>query len=112
MVLRVDVVDAALTAAYSGGKRPRTVALTPAGRQLDDALVAELAAEPALALLCGRYEGVDQRVHDHLADDEISIGRYVLAGGELGGVGVGRAGGRKLARAPGPAPGAARGGLR
>jgi tRNA (guanine37-N1)-methyltransferase len=83
MVLRVDVVDAALAAAYPAGEPRRTVVLTPAGRQLDDALVAELAAEPALALLCGRYEGFDQRVHDHLADDEISIGRYVLAGGEL-----------------------------
>jgi len=50
---------------------------------LDEAMVSELAAEPALALLCGRYEGFDQRVHEHLADDEVSIGRYVLAGGEL-----------------------------
>ena len=83
MVLRVDVVDAALTAAYPEGDRPRVVLLSPAGRLLDDALVRELAAEPALALLCGRYEGFDQRVHDHLADDEVSIGRYVLAGGEL-----------------------------
>src|SRR4029453_15160697 len=83
MVLRVDVVDAALAAAYPAGEPRRTVVLTPAGRQLDDALVAQLAAEPALALLCGRYEGFDQRVHDHLADDEVSIGRYVLAGGEL-----------------------------
>ena len=82
MVLRVDVVDAALAAAYPGGERPRTVVLTPAGRQLDDALVAELAAEPALALLCGRYEGFDQRVHDHVATDELSIGPYVLSGGE------------------------------
>ena len=83
MVLRVDVVDAALQAAYGEGERPRVVLLTPAGRLLDDALVTELAAEPHLALLSGRYEGFDQRVHDHLADDEVSIGRYVLAGGEL-----------------------------
>ncbi len=83
MVLRVDVVDAALEAAYRHGGRPRAIVLGPAGRLLDDALVRELAAEPALALLCGRYEGFDQRVHDHLADDEVSIGRYVLAGGEL-----------------------------
>ena len=82
MVLRVDVVDAALEAAY-GSERPRTVVLAPGGRLLDEPLVAELAAEPALALLCGRYEGFDHRVHEHLADDEISIGRYVLAGGEL-----------------------------
>ena len=83
MVLRVDVVDSALRAAYPEGDRPRIVLLSPAGRLLDDALVGELAAEPGLALLCGRYEGFDQRVHDHLADDEVSIGRYVLAGGEL-----------------------------
>jgi tRNA (guanine37-N1)-methyltransferase len=83
MVLRVDVVDAALTAAYPEGDRPRVVLLTPSGRLLDDSLVRELGEEPALALLCGRYEGFDQRVHDHLADDEVSIGRYVLAGGEL-----------------------------
>lgn len=83
MVIRVDVVDAALARTYGEGPRPRTIVLTPAGRQLDEALVAELAREPELAVLCGRYEGFDQRVHDHLADDEVSIGRYVLAGGEL-----------------------------
>ena len=83
MVLRVDVVDAALRGVYRDGERPRTVVLSPAGRVLDDALVTELAAEPGLAVLCGRYEGFDHRVHEHLADDEISIGRYVLAGGEL-----------------------------
>ncbi len=83
MVLRVDVVDAALEAAYPNGARPRTVVLGPAGRLLDEALVRELAEEPAMALLSGRYEGFDQRVTDHLADDEVSIGRYVLAGGEL-----------------------------
>ncbi|MDQ3588381.1 MAG: tRNA (guanosine(37)-N1)-methyltransferase TrmD, partial [Actinomycetota bacterium] len=53
------------------------------GRRLDDALAAELAAEPELALLCGRYEGLDERVHDHLATDVVSIGPYVLSGGEL-----------------------------
>jgi tRNA (guanine37-N1)-methyltransferase len=83
MVLRVDVVDAALEAGYPNAHRPRVVALSPTGRLLDDAIAAELADEPALALLCGRYEGFDHRVHEHLADDEISIGRYVLAGGEL-----------------------------
>lgn len=83
MVLRVDVVDAALNGVYGENDRPRTAVLTPAGRRLDDGLVSELAAEPALALLSGRYEGFDQRVHEHLADDELSIGEYVLAGGEL-----------------------------
>jgi tRNA (guanine37-N1)-methyltransferase len=83
MVLRVDVVDAALQAAYPAGERPRIVLLSPTGRLLDDQLADELTAEPHLALLCGRYEGFDERVHEHFADDEVSIGRYVLAGGEL-----------------------------
>jgi tRNA (guanine37-N1)-methyltransferase len=83
MVLRVDVVDAALQAAYPSGERPRVVLLSPTGRLLDDELADELTAEPHVALLCGRYEGFDERVHEHFADDEVSIGRYVLAGGEL-----------------------------
>ena len=83
MVLRVDVVDAALEAAYPRGESPRRVLLTPTGRLLDDELADELIAEPHVALLCGRYEGFDERVHEHFADDEVSIGRYVLAGGEL-----------------------------
>jgi tRNA (guanine37-N1)-methyltransferase len=83
MVLRVDVVDAALRAAYPSGDKPRIVLLSPTGRLLDDELADELTAEPHVALLCGRYEGFDERVHEHLADDEVSIGRYVLAGGEL-----------------------------
>jgi tRNA (guanine37-N1)-methyltransferase len=83
MVLRVDVVDAALRAAYTRGENPRKVLLTPTGRLLDDELADELTQEPHLAVLCGRYEGFDERVHEHFADDEVSIGRYVLAGGEL-----------------------------
>ena len=83
MVLRVDVVDAALQAAYGDGPRPRIVLLSPTGPVLSDPIADELVAEPHLALLCGRYEGFDDRVHRHLADDELSIGRYVLAGGEL-----------------------------
>ena len=83
MVLRVDVVDAALQAAYPNGESPRVVLLSPTGRLLDDELADELTREPHVALLCGRYEGFDERVHEHLADDEVSIGRYVLAGGEL-----------------------------
>jgi tRNA (guanine37-N1)-methyltransferase len=84
MVLRVDVVDAALHAAYGEERGDRRiVALNASGRQLDDALATELAREPALTLLCGRYEGFDERIVDHLATDAISIGRYVLSGGEL-----------------------------
>jgi tRNA (guanine37-N1)-methyltransferase len=84
MVLRVDVVDAALRAGYGEERGDRRiVALTASGRELDDALATELAREPALTLLCGRYEGFDERIVDHLATDAISIGRYVLSGGEL-----------------------------
>ncbi|HEV7461255.1 MAG TPA: tRNA (guanosine(37)-N1)-methyltransferase TrmD [Solirubrobacteraceae bacterium] len=88
MVLRVDVVDAALRARYDRdpvelhGQR-RIVALTPGGRLLNDELASELAAERALTLLCGRYEGFDERIVEHLATDAVSIGRYVLSGGEL-----------------------------
>ena len=88
MVLRVDVVDAALRARYDCDPvelrdRRRVIILSPGGRLLDDAVVDELAREPALTLLSGRYEGFDQRIIEHFASDEISIGRYVLAGGEL-----------------------------
>ena len=84
MVLRVDVVDAALRAAYEPtGGVPRVILLAPSGRPLDEALATELAAEPHVALLCGRYEGVDERVREHLVDDTVSIGPYVLSGGEL-----------------------------
>lgn len=65
------------------GARPRTVLFTPRGRPLDQPLVTRLAREPALLLLCGRYEGIDERVHEALATDEVSIGDYVLAGGEV-----------------------------
>jgi tRNA (guanine37-N1)-methyltransferase len=88
MVLRVDVVEAALRARYARdpvqlrGER-RVIVLAPGGTLLDDALVDQLAREDALTLLSGRYEGFDQRIVDHFASDEVSIGRYVLAGGEL-----------------------------
>jgi len=83
MVIRVDVVEAALAARYGDDRPRRVVALGAGGRQLEDAYATELAAEPDLALLCGRYEGFDERVHDHLATEVVSIGPYVLAGGEL-----------------------------
>jgi len=88
MVLRVDVVEASMRARYDADpvelrSRRRVIALTPSGRLLDDALVDELAAEPALTLLCGRYEGFDERIVEHFATESVSIGRYVLAGGEL-----------------------------
>ncbi|MCS7007419.1 MAG: tRNA (guanosine(37)-N1)-methyltransferase TrmD [Thermoleophilia bacterium] len=83
MVLRVDVVAAALDAVYGGTPDHRVIALTPAGRQLDQELVEELAREPGLTLLSARFEGFDQRILDHLATDAISIGPYVLSGGEI-----------------------------
>ena len=79
------------------------ILLSPGGRQFDDALAAELAAEASLALLCGRYEGVDERVRDHLATDAISIGPYVIAGGELAAMVVADAVIRKLPGALGHA---------
>ena len=83
MVLRIDVAAAALDATYGGVPDHRVVALSPAGRQLDQALVEELAAEPALTLLTARFEGFDQRILDHLCTDVVSIGPYVLSGGEI-----------------------------
>ena len=91
MVLRVDVVEAALRGVYGvdpvglgepGGGR-RVIALEAGGRLLDDGLVDELTGAESLTLLCGRYEGFDERIGEHFATDRISIGRYVLAGGEL-----------------------------
>jgi tRNA (guanine37-N1)-methyltransferase len=83
MVLRVDVVTAALEAVYGGLPEHRVVALSPQGRQLDQDLVEELASEPALTLLSARFEGFDQRILDHLCSDVVSIGPYVLSGGEI-----------------------------
>jgi tRNA (guanine37-N1)-methyltransferase len=88
MVIRVDVVEAALHRHWESdpveqrGSR-RVVALAAGGRPFDDDLATELAAEADVTLLCGRYEGFDERVHEHLATDVVSIGPYVLAGGEL-----------------------------
>jgi tRNA (guanine37-N1)-methyltransferase len=96
MVLRVDVVDAALRGAYGDDPPGRVALLTPSGRQFDEALAADLAKEPHLALLCGRYEGVDERVREHLATDAVSVGPYVLSGGELAAMVVADAVIRKL----------------
>jgi tRNA (guanine37-N1)-methyltransferase len=112
MVLRVDVMDQALRGFY--GVDPvelktqrRVIALVPGGRQLDDAYVDELAAEPAVTLLCGRYEGFDERIVQHFCSDTLSIGRYVLAGGELAAMVVADAVLRKLPGSLGHAESAA-----
>lgn len=83
MVLRVDVAAAALDAVYGGVPEHRVAALTPQGRQLTQSLVEELAAEDRLTLLSARFEGFDERILVHLCTDAISIGPYVLSGGEL-----------------------------
>ena len=83
MLLRVDVVAAALDAVYGARPEHRVIALTPQGRQLTQELVEELAQEPALTLLSSRFEGFDERIVEHLATDAVSIGPYVLSGGEL-----------------------------
>jgi tRNA (guanine37-N1)-methyltransferase len=98
MVMRADVLVAAAESIWNdvppgapvqppmhvaGGPRPRTILLTPRGRPLTQVLVRELAAEERLVLLCGRYEGIDERVHELVATDEVSLGDYVLMGGEV-----------------------------
>jgi tRNA (guanine37-N1)-methyltransferase len=83
MVLRVDVVYAALEAVYGDYESRRIVALTPQGRPLDQPRVDELAEEEALTILSARFEGFDERVLEHVATDLVSIGPYVLSGGEL-----------------------------
>jgi tRNA (guanine37-N1)-methyltransferase len=83
MVLRVDVVAAALEAAYGSLPVHRIVALSPQGRQLTQAIVEELAAEQHVTLLSARFEGFDERIVEHLATDSLSIGPYVLSNGDL-----------------------------
>lgn len=101
MVIRVDVVCAALEATYGEDVEAilaarRVAVLTPVGRQLTDAVVTELAGLERLTLLAGRYEGFDQRVHDQLSNDAISVGPYVLSGGEVAAMAVLDAVTRKL----------------
>jgi tRNA (guanine37-N1)-methyltransferase len=83
MVMRPDVVDAALGAAIASNHEARRIYLTPRGRLLDQALVRDLAAGPGVILLCGRYEGVDQRVIEARDLEEVSAGDVVLSGGEV-----------------------------
>lgn len=84
MVMRPDVLDACIEGAEAKfGKAARKIYLSPRGRVMDQALVKELAAEPSLLLVCGRYEGVDQRVIDAQGLEEVSLGDFVLAGGEI-----------------------------
>jgi tRNA (guanine37-N1)-methyltransferase len=84
MVLKPEPIFEAVETVVDGAKQTPIILLTPQGRPLTQQVVQELACEDRLVLLCGRYEGVDERVRQHLVTDEISIGDYVLTGGELG----------------------------
>lgn len=108
MVIRADVMAAALEAVYGEPAaavrdRRRVVVLTPRGRPFTDAVARELAGEPEVVLLCGRYEGFDERVHEVLANDAICLGPFVLAGGEVAAMAVIDAVARKLSGALGNA---------
>lgn len=85
MVMKVEPVWKALEALKQlrPGCTPRVLLMTPQGRRFDQALAEELAVEDWLVVICGRYEGVDERIREHLASDEVSVGDYVLTGGEL-----------------------------
>jgi tRNA (guanine37-N1)-methyltransferase len=84
MVMNAAPVVAAIEAAKKHNPDGRTVLLSPAGRLFDQTVAREWATEQrGLILVCGRYEGIDARVADHFCDDEVSIGDYVLSGGEL-----------------------------
>jgi tRNA (guanine37-N1)-methyltransferase len=84
MVMKPEPIVRAVESLGEGPKR--VVLLSPAGRRFDQALVREMAAEPWLVLICGRYEGVDERVVEALDAEEVSIGDYVLSGGEAAGL--------------------------
>lgn len=87
MVMKAPIMEAALTGARealgAAGAGARVVAMSPQGRRLDDALVRELAQAPALIVVAGRYEGIDERFIEAFVDDEISVGDFVVSGGEL-----------------------------
>jgi tRNA (guanine37-N1)-methyltransferase len=83
MVMKVEPVFAAVESIFGSGTSCPVILLTPQGRVFNQEIAAELVRHPRLALICGRYEGVDERIREHLVTDEISIGDYVLTGGEL-----------------------------
>src|SRR5262245_25268222 len=86
MVMKPEPVFAAIESLGKGERR--MILLSPAGRRLDQNLVRELAAEPWLVLICGRYEGVDERVVEGLPAPEVSMGDYVVSGGEVPALGM------------------------
>lgn len=80
MVMKPDPIFRSIEAVYQGGP---IIYMSPQGRRFNQAIARELAQEPRITLLCGHYEGIDERILEHLVTDEISIGDYVLTGGEL-----------------------------
>ena len=92
MLMLPEPLDLALKAALSGtdsaAGKPRVISLSPSGRLFNQELAKELAAERELVLICGRYEGIDQRIIDRYVDDEISVGDYVLSSGEAAALAV------------------------
>jgi len=83
MVMKVEPVFAAVESVLGPETNIPVILLTPQGRVFNQKIAQELVQQPRLALICGRYEGVDERIRQHLVTDEISIGDYVLTGGEL-----------------------------
>jgi tRNA (guanine37-N1)-methyltransferase len=83
MVMKVEPVERALTAIKNPEKEALVVLMTPQGETLDQEIAKELAEKEQVIIICGRYEGVDERIREHLTDREISIGDYILTGGEL-----------------------------
>jgi tRNA (guanine37-N1)-methyltransferase len=83
MVMKVEPLAACIEAVRTERGNARVILTTPRGKRFDQALAAELAREEALIIICGRYEGVDERVRELFVDDEISLGDFVMTGGEL-----------------------------
>ena len=83
MVMKVEPLAACIEAVRAERRNSRVILTTPRGKRFDQALVSELAKEEALLIICGRYEGVDERVRELFVDDEVSIGDFVMTGGEL-----------------------------
>lgn len=83
MVMRPDVIDSALKAQYGESRPQRLLYLSPRGQRFDQKLAKELAQTDTIGVLCGRFEGVDQRVLDAWSFEEVSLGDFVLSGGEL-----------------------------
>ena len=83
MVMKVEPVEKALTAIKNPEKETLVVLMTPQGETLNQEIAKELAEKEQVIIICGRYEGVDERIREHLTDREISIGDYILTGGEL-----------------------------